>query len=178
LCICGSRRESRPLVDRPRSDARIGITVSVRRSVVSIVAISLVAMSVIVYGAPRLAAVVRLALQFAPLTMEERRSTLFGPWYGNVQKLKQTIPPSAAVDFVMVRSEARDLAVLSGALLQPRDCRYFQGWDGWRRRQRVEFLLDARAANAPPGPPPAAASFVILVDPAATDALLFIRNPQ
>lgn len=123
-------------------------------------------------GAKRLADTARLARDLrAHADVEARRAVLFGPWYVAVQQLRRDIPPHASVDFVMVRPDARDIAVLGAAELQPRDVRLFDGWDAWKTRTRAELLRDARAANAVPGPPPPPAQFVIVVDPAATPPL-------
>jgi hypothetical protein len=123
-------------------------------------------------GAKRLVDTGRLALDLARLDdLETRRATLFGPWYVAVQQLRREIPANATVDFVMVRPDARDIAVLGAAELQPRDVRLFDGWEAWQRRTRAELLHDARAANAVPGLLPAPARYVVVVDPSAVPPL-------
>jgi hypothetical protein len=120
----------------------------------------------VVAGASRLLGVTRLALDMARRpTLAERRLALFGPWYGGVQQLAAATPRDATIDFVMIVPEARDIAVLGGADLQPRDVRFFDGWDAWKQRKRAEFLHDAHAANAATGAPPSPARFVVTVDP-------------
>ncbi|HEX6642818.1 MAG TPA: hypothetical protein VF215_17000 [Thermoanaerobaculia bacterium] len=123
-------------------------------------------------GAKRLADTGRLALDLTRLDdLESRRATLFGPWYVAVQQLRREVPAHATVDFVLLRPEARDIAVLGAAELQPRDVRLFDGWEAWQRRTRAELLHDARAANAAPGPLPPPARYVVIVDPSAVPPL-------
>lgn len=132
--------------------------------------------STILAGGKRLVDTGRLAFELARLDdLEARRATMFGPWYVAVQHLRSEIPPDATVDFVMLRPDARDIAVLGAAELQPRDVRLFDGWEAWRHRTRAELLHDARAANAAPGPPPAVAQFVVVVDPGAYPPLRLQR---
>ena len=133
--------------------------------------ILLVASSVFA-GSKRLLDVARLTRDLARLDgVETRRATLFGPWYVAVQQLRREIPENATIDFVMLRPDARDIAILGAAELQPRDVRLFDGWDAWKHRTRAELLHDARAANAVVGPPPARASFIVIVDPGAEPPL-------
>jgi hypothetical protein len=127
--------------------------------------------TIVPYGAPRYLAVLREARALRPLTMEQRRAELFGNWYADAVRMQAEVPPSASIDFVMLTPAARDVAVLAGATLQPRDCRYFDGWDAWRARRRFAFLQDARAANAAPGPPPGSADVVVVVDANAAHPL-------
>ena len=123
-------------------------------------------------GAKRLLDTGRLARDLARLdNVETRRATLFGPWYIAVQQLRRQLPPDATVDFILLRPEARDIAVLGAAELQPRDVRLFDGWDAWRARTRAELLHDARAANAVPGLATPPAQFVVIVDPGANPPL-------
>ena len=130
----------------------------------------LIVASSVVAGARRFHETAHLAVQLARSPdLESRRRVLFGSWYEGVQRLKRETPPSATIDFVMLRPEARDIAVLGAAELQPRDVRLFDGWEAWRQRRRAELLHDARAANAAPGPPPSPAQFVVVVDPAAPE---------
>lgn len=127
------------------------------------------------YGAADLAAIGSLSWNLRPLTMEERRRTLFGTWHDEAMALRADIPQSASVDLVMLRPEARDIAVLAGALLYPRDVRYFDGWDAWRKRRRAQFFHDARAANAAPAPPPRKAAVTVVVDPGASPAFRVVH---
>jgi hypothetical protein len=137
---------------------------------VRIALLVLIVASSVIAGARRLFDTAQLAVQLARSPdLEARRRVLFGSWYEGVQRLRRETPPDATIDFVMLRAEARDIAVLGAAELQPRDVRLFDGWDAWKRRQRAELLHDARAANAAPGPPPGAARFVVIVDPAAAE---------
>ena len=132
----------------------------------------LIVASTMIAGAKRLADTARLSYHFARLPgMETRRATLFGPWYESVQRLRRETPSDATIDFVMLRPEARDIAVLGAAELQPRDVRLFDGWTAWELRTRAELLHDARAANAAPRPPPSPARFVVVVDPTAAEPL-------
>lgn len=136
----------------------------------------LLAAGTVAAGARRIGDTARLARELARLPdLEARRTQLFGPWYAAVADLRRAIPADAAIDFVMLRPEARDIAVLGAAELQPRDVRLFDGWEAWRARRRATLLHDARAANAVPGPPPAPAQFVVAVDPAATPPLRIVR---
>jgi hypothetical protein len=133
--------------------------------------ILLVASSVVA-GGKRLADTARFAGDLAKLEeVEARRATIFGPWYVAVQQLRREIPNDAVVDFVLLRPEARDIAVLGAAELQPRDVRLFDGWDAWHARMRAELLHDARAANAVPGLATPPAQFVVVVDPTANPPL-------
>ncbi|MFL6245260.1 MAG: hypothetical protein ACJ74H_04495 [Thermoanaerobaculia bacterium] len=137
----------------------------------------LLAASTVFAGVRRLGDTARLAYNLRALPdVEARRAVLFGPWYVAVQQLRRDTPANATIDFVMVRPEARDIAVLGAAELQPRDVRLFDGWDGWKQRTRAELLHDARAANAVHGPPPGPAPFVIVVDPAADPPLREMRR--
>jgi hypothetical protein len=136
------------------------------RSITAATLLGLLILTSVVAGASRLLGVARLGGDMARLpTFEQRRLTLFGPPYAGVRQLRAAMPANATIDFVMLVPEARDIAVLGGADLQPRDVRFFDGWDAWKLRKRAEFLHDARAANAPPGPPPPPAQFVVAVDP-------------
>ena len=122
--------------------------------------------TIVPFGAPRYLAVLREVRGLARLPMERRRVELFGNWYADAVRLQREVSPTKSIDFVMLTPAARDVAVLAGAALQPRDCRYFDGWDAWRARRHAEFLHDARAANAVAGPPPAPADVVVVVDAA------------
>jgi len=95
---------------------------------------------------------------------EARRRITLGSWYVTIAEVRHLVPASGSVDFVMLTPEGRDVAVFAGAALAPRDCRFFSGWEDWRARRRATFFHDERAANAPQGPPPGAASCVVLVD--------------
>jgi hypothetical protein len=134
--------------------------------------------STVFAGARRLAETARLAVSLTRVDgVEARRGLLFGPWYPAVEQMRRAVPATAAIDFVMVRPEARDVAVLATAELQPRDVRLFDGWAAWRQRTRAILIHDARAANAAPGPPPPPAAFVVAVDPAAAPPLRIVRAP-
>ena len=76
-----------------------------------------------------------------------------------------TLPEDAPIDFVMLTPESQAIAQFAGASLAPRPCRYFDSEEAWRRRERAIFFHDARAANAPPGPPPGRAAAVVFIDP-------------
>ncbi len=145
---------------------------------VRIAILVLIVASTVFAGAKRLSETGRLARDLAKLPdLEARRTMLFGTWYIAVQQLRRDIPADATIDFVMLRPDARDIAVLGAAELQPRDVRLFDGWDAWKRRARAELLHDARAANAAPGPLPAPAQFVVAVDPTAQPPLRLV-NPS
>jgi hypothetical protein len=121
----------------------------------------------------------RMTREMAQLrTIEERRLKQYGSWYASAQQLRGTTPADATIDFVMVTPAARDIAVLAGSELQPRDVRFFEGWDAWKRRKRADFLLDERAANAAPGPLPGPARFIVAVDPSSDPPLRIVRPPQ
>jgi hypothetical protein len=104
------------------------------------------------------------ALAMRGESAEARRRVSCGPWYETIVEVRRRVPASGSVDFVMLTPEGRDVVVFAGAALAPRDCRFFSGWDDWRARRRATFFHDERAANAAPGPPPGAASCVVLVD--------------
>jgi len=133
--------------------------------------IALFLATIVPYGAPRYLGALREARGLAKLPMAQRRAELFGTWYADTLRLQAAVPRTASIDFVMLTPAARDVAVLAGATLQPRDCRFFDGWDAWRARRRFAFLQDARAANAAPGPPPGPADAVVVVDASAVHPL-------
>ena len=144
---------------------------------VRVAILALLLAGTMVAGAKRLGDTARLAYNLRALPdLEARRTQLFGPWYAAVQQLRRGIPANASVDFVMVRPEARDIAVLAAAELQPRDVRLFDSWNAWIERRRAVLLHDARAANAVPGPLPRPAQFVVVVDPAADPPLREMRR--
>lgn len=143
-----------------------------------VVAIVLFVASMIIAGAPRLREVLRDANALAPLTFESRRARWFGKWYPAVAQLRNDIPETATVDFVLLRPEARDIAVLGAAELQPRDVRLFDGWDAWRKRERAILLHDDRAANAVAGAPPGVAQYVVIVDPQIEPPLRRVEAPR
>jgi hypothetical protein len=144
---------------------------------VRIAVVVLIVASSVFAGTKRLADVGRLARELVRQDLETRRATLFGPWYVAVQQLRRDTPADATIDFVMLRPEARDIAVLGAAELQPRDVRLFDGWDAWKQRRRAELLHDARAANAvAAAPPPSPARFVVVVDPTAQPPLHLLQE--
>jgi hypothetical protein len=130
------------------------------------------------YGTPPLLQLSRLARSLAPRSMAERRDELFGPWYVEAEQLRAAIPRGAVVDIVMTSPNARDIAVLAGAMLQPCTCQYFDGTRAWRQRQQAIFLHDARAANAAPGNLVRPGQFIIVANPDETPALRMTRGPQ
>jgi hypothetical protein len=135
--------------------------------------------STIIAGAPRLIAMLRTAKDLARLhSLDERRATLFGAWYPAIEQLKRDTPSTATIDFVMLRPESRDIAVLGAAELQPRDVRLFDGWDAWKRRERAILLHDDRAANAVPGPPPHAGDLIVIIDPSNDPPLRRSEPPR
>ena len=128
-------------------------------------------------GAKRLGDTARLARDLSSLPdLETRRARYFGKWYVAIEQVKKATPPNATIDFVMARPEARDIAVLGAAELQPRDVRLFDGMDAWKSRTRAVLLHDDRAANAVPGPPPSAAQYVFIVDPRVEPAVRELRR--
>jgi hypothetical protein len=144
---------------------------------VRVAILALLMASMIYAGGQRLSGTARLAYDLRQLPdLEARRVRCFGNWYVAAAHLRDHTPVNATIDFVMVRPEARDIAVLAAAELQPRDVRLFDGWDAWKQRRRAILLHDARAANAVPGPPPAPAQFVVAVDPAVEPPLREIRR--
>ncbi len=149
------------------------------RSIVAEASLALLVLSSVAAGAGRLRSIALLTRDMARLrSTEERRLVLFGPWYASVQHLRTAIPAKATVDFVMLTPDARDLAVLGGAELQPRDVRFFDGWEAWKLRKRAEFLHDARAANAAPGLALTSAQFVVTVDPKSDPPFRIVPAPQ
>jgi hypothetical protein len=146
---------------------------------VRIAFIAVLVASAILAGARRLGETLRTARDVAKIeTIEGRRAMLFGAWYRAIEQLKRETPPNATIDFVMMRPEARDIAVLGAAELQPRDVRLFDGWDAWRARRRAILLHDDRAANAVPGPATAIAQFVVVVDPTVDPPLRRSEPPR
>lgn len=132
----------------------------------------------LIAGAPRLRENWRVARDLAPLHEESRRARWFGKWYLAVAQLRNDIPSNATIDFVMLRPEARDIAVLGAAELQPRDVRLFDGWDAWRKRERAILLHDDRAANAATTTPPSKAQYVVIVDPNLEPSLQRVEAPH
>jgi hypothetical protein len=143
-----------------------------------IAVIGVLVASMVFAGARRLTETARLAATLTRVEgLEARRALLFGPWYAAMEQVRRAVPPAAAVDFVMLRPEARDVAVLAAAELQPRDVRLFDGWAAWRQRTRAILIHDARAANAAPGPSPPPAAFVVVIDPNAAPPLRIVHAP-
>jgi hypothetical protein len=128
------------------------------------IATTLIVASATWYGAPPLADHLSLAWQLRGMSMEERRATLFAPWYEEARRMEKVLPRDAVVDLVMATPAARDIAVFTGTILQPRVCQYFDGLEAWNRRERATFLRDARAANAAAGTPVHPAGVVLIVD--------------
>jgi hypothetical protein len=77
------------------------------------------------------------------------------------EEIEARVPRGGTVDIVMLTPGARERAVFLGADLHPRDVRFFEGWEAWRARRRAIFMHDARAVNAPPGPPPGPPHLVV-----------------
>lgn len=143
-----------------------------------IAVIVLLVASTVYAGGRRLLETARLARELARIDeLDERRSILFGTWYRAVRDVARGVPSDASVDFVMLRPEARDIAVLGAAELQPRDVRLFDGWAAWRERRRAILIHGPHAANAV-GPPPPPARFVVVVDPHAEPPLKFAEPPR
>lgn len=114
---------------------------------------------------PRLGDAAGAAMRVHRLDADARRAALLGDWYSSVQGLRRTVPENAAVDIVMLTPAARDIAVLAGTALFPRDCRFFDGWDAWQRRSPAIFIHDARAVNAPAGAKPPRGDVLLTADP-------------
>jgi len=112
----------------------------------------------------QLVANARTAWAMRSFSHDDRRAFVYGEWYREVQRIRASVPENASVDIVMADADARDVAVFAGAALAPRDCRFFAGWDAFRRRERALFLHDARAVNAPSAAPPPAANVVLVVE--------------
>lgn len=127
------------------------------------------------YGSPGLYSILRLSASLAQKTPEERRASLFAPWYAEVVDLRNDVPRHASIDLVMISPRTRDVAVLAGPLLQPRDVRYFDGFADWQARRRAVFLHDDKAANAIPGPPPGPADVTVVVDVDSTPMFRVVR---
>lgn len=134
--------------------------------------------SCLIAGVPAYLDRVRLANDLRSRSLAARKEILFGDWYRHAAMLDRTLGVDSKVDFVLASRSAGDIAVLGGSILQPRDVRFFDGWNAWRQRRRAEFFHDSRAANAPPGPPPGPADIVIRVDPGATPPFRQISRPQ
>lgn len=140
-------------------------------AIARLVFLAVVVISSIGYGARDYYALGRIARDLQPLTMEQRREALFAPWYAEVAAIRAELPVESSIDFVMLTPQARDVAVLAGPLLQPRDVRYFDGWEAWRKRERARFFHDDKATNAIAGSPPGAANVTFTIDPAGTPIL-------
>jgi hypothetical protein len=95
---------------------------------------------------------------------DSRERAVNGSWFGVVQQLRAALPREEPVDIIMTTPKAWEVAIFAGSALSPRPCRFFLGEDAWRRRERAEFTHDARAVNAPAGPPPAMARVVLIAD--------------
>jgi hypothetical protein len=146
---------------------------------VRIVILAAVVASTVYAGAPRLMETAQLALTMPRFRdVDARRAILFGSWYRAVRQIDGVAPRDASIDFVLLRPEARDIAVLGAAELQPRDVRLFDGWDGWKQRKRTILIHGERAANAVVGPPPLPAPFVVAVDPNAEPPLKLTEPPR
>ncbi len=139
---------------------------------------TLILAAVVPFGVRAHFETLREALSMRSMSMEQRKATMFAPWYAEVTALDRAVPRDSAIDFVMLKPGARDIAVLAGAILQPRDVRFFDGWDAWRARRRAAFMHDAHAVNAAPGPPPAPAPVVIAVDAEAAPQFRVVAQPR
>lgn len=117
----------------------------------------------------------RLTKSLIHHTPEERRTILFDGWYEAALRIDAVLPERVAVDIILKTPAARDIAVLGSTLLQPRDCRIFDGFDAYARRQRAILIRDSRAVNAAPGASPQAAPYLVIADPAAEPPLRLRR---
>ena len=106
----------------------------------------------------------RLATYLRPLSEGDRRITVLGWPERAAAEIRRTTPPDEPIDLVMLEPAARDMVVFTGALVAPRPCRFFASPIAFARRERAAFLLDALAANHPPGPPPPPARVVVFAD--------------
>jgi len=107
---------------------------------------------------------IREAAALRQHSVADRKRIAYGAWVPVAEEIRARVPPGGSVDVVMLTPHARETAVFAGAELAPRDVRFFDGWEAWRARRRATFFHDARAANAPAGPVPGAASLVVTID--------------
>jgi hypothetical protein len=112
----------------------------------------------------KLYAEARLAAHLLPLSDDDRRITVLGWPERAAAEIRRSTSPDEPVDLVMLEPGARDMVVFTGALIAPRPCRFFESHEAFARRDRAEFLRDALAANAPPGPVPPPARVVVFAD--------------
>ena len=126
-----------------------------------------VAIAFVLIVAPAVPATMRALTQRArdarylrSLPPNERARAIFG-W---PEVIAREVQGARSIDFVMTSDNERDLAVFTGALLAPREIRYFSGMDAWRRRERAIFFRDNTSANAPNPAPPSRADVTVVLD--------------
>lgn len=148
------------------------------RSVIPIVlAVGFLA-AIVPFGARPAIEACRLAYQLRSVPVPERKVFLIGAWVRDVERLRRATPAGSSIDLVMIGPEARDLAVLSAAMLQPRDCRIFAGWEAWRKRERAHFLQGTQSANAPPGLATPPAQVVVALDVSDAQPFRAVERPR
>ena len=102
----------------------------------------------------------RAARELRSLPPDVRARAIFG-W---PVVIAREVAAADSIDLVMTSDSERDLAVFTGALLAPREIRYFAGMEAWRLRQRAIFFHDSSSANAPNVVPPGRAAVTVVLD--------------
>lgn len=131
-----------------------------RRRIVAAIAFVLIVVPAVPMSVRALAQRARAARDLRSLTPDERSRAIFGwPFV-----IAREVASAKSVDLVMTSGDERDLAVFTGALLAPREIRYFSGMEAWRLRQRAIFFHDSTSANAPNIAPPPRADVTVVLD--------------
>lgn len=115
----------------------------------------------------------RAARELRSLPPDVRARAIFG-W---PVVIAREVSAANSIDLVMTSGDERDLAVFTGALLAPREVRYFAGMEAWRLRQRAIFFHDSSSANAPTTEPPPRAAVTVVLDQ-RREPPYFILNPD
>ncbi|HYC60009.1 MAG TPA: hypothetical protein VEK79_10650 [Thermoanaerobaculia bacterium] len=131
-----------------------------RRRIVIAIAFLLIVAPAVPTSVRSLAQRARAAHDLRALPPDVRERAIFG-W---PVVIAREVAGAHSVDLVMTSASERDLAVFTGALLAPREIRYFAGMDAWRLRQRAIFFHDSSSANAPNPLPPGRAAVTVVLD--------------
>lgn len=131
-----------------------------RRQIAAAIAFVLVLAPAVPTSVRALVQRARDARHLRSLPPDQRARAIFG-WPCVIAR---EVAGAKSVDLVMTSNHERDLAVFTGALLAPREIRYFSGMDAWRLRQRAIFFHDDTSANAPNQVPPPRADVTVVLD--------------
>lgn len=126
----------------------------------------------VVMSARALLDTVAQAVSLARTARPEHRVALFGEWQNSVEAIRAGTGNTDTIDFVMIGTSSRDLAVFAGAQLRPRRMQFFDGWDAWRQREPAKFMRDSRAANKPPAVTVVPPDFIVVV----ADGMLTLQD--